>query len=227
MELVALAEGLWRWRAEHPGWTPGHGWEQEVSCYCVEAEDATLLVDPLVERWRELDAVVGRRALPVHVLLSRAGHFRSSQEAHERYGAPVWGHERARERLRGDYRAVDLGDELPGGARVLQYRHVYDGTPLYLSSHRALAPGDLVVSVDGELRVWWVAESEDELTELHERHIPSLRPWLELPVEHVLVSHGAYVEGGRDELAAAFDRLLGTCPSGYSPPLVTSTSGAS
>ena len=177
-----------------------------MNCYCVEADEATLLVDPLVERWAELHAVVERRARPVHVLLSRAGHFRSSQEAHDRYGAPVWGHERGRERLRGDYRVVELGDDLPGGARVLAYRQVYDGTPLYLPSHRALAPGDLVVSIGGELRVWWAAENEEELEELRHEHIPSLRPWLELPLEHVLVAHGAYVEGGRDELAAAFAR---------------------
>jgi hypothetical protein len=198
VELVAVARGLWRWSVDHPLWTPGHGWERIVNCYCVEAEDATLLVDPLVERWAELDTV--------HVLLSRAGHFRSSQEAHDRYGGSVWGHERARERLRGDYRAVELGDQLPGGAHVLEYRQVYDGTPLYFSSHHALAPGDIVVSIDGELRVWWVAENEDELRELHEEHVPSLLRWLELPVEHVLVAHGAYVEGGRDELAAAFAR---------------------
>jgi hypothetical protein len=206
MELVSVAPGLWRWSVGHPAWTPGHGWERMVNCYCVEAEETTLLVDPLVEQWSELDAVVERRARPVHVLLSRAGHFRSSQEAHDRYDAPVWGHERARERLRGDYRVVHPGDDLPGRARVLEYRQVYDGTPLYLSSHRALAPGDVVVAIDGELRVWWAAENEEELRELRQEHIPSLRPWLELPVEHVLVAHGAYVEGGRDELAAAFAR---------------------
>ena len=206
MELVAVAPGLWRWSAGHPAWTPGHGWERIVNCYCVEAEDATLLVDPLVERWTELDAIVERRGRPVHVLLSRAGHFRGSQEVHDRYSAPVWGHERARGRLRGDYRAVELGAELPGGARVLEYRQVHDGTPLYLSSHRALVPGDIILAIDGELRVWWVAETEDEERELVEEHIPSLRVWLDLPLDHVLVSHGDYVEGGRDALAATFDR---------------------
>lgn len=206
MELVAIAPGLWRWSMAHPSWTAGHGWERLVNCYCAETDDATLLVDPLVERWEELDAVVERRGRPVHVLLSRAGHFRSSQDAHERYAAPVWGHGRARERLRGDYRVVELGDELPGAARVLEYRRVYDGTPLYLSSHRALVPGDIVIAVEGALRVWWVAENEEELRELRNEHVPSLRPWLELPIERVLVSHGSYVEGGRDELAAAFDR---------------------
>jgi hypothetical protein len=206
MELAALAPGLWRWSAGHPEWEAGRGWDRVVNCYCAETDDATLLVDPLVERWEELDAVVARRGRPVDVLLSRAGHFRSSKEAHHRYGAPVWGHERARGRLRSDYRVVGLGEKLPGGARVLEYRQVYDGTPLYLPSHRALVPGDIVVSIEGALRVWWVAENEGELRELRDEHVPSLRPWLELAIEHVLVSHGAYVEGGREELAAALER---------------------
>jgi hypothetical protein len=206
MSLVELAPGLWRWSVRHPQWAPGRGWDELVNCYCAEADDATLLLDPLVDEWEELDRLVGRRACPVHVVLSRAGHFRSAQEAHDRYGAPVWGHERGRPRLRGQYRVVDLGDELPGGARVLPYRQVHDGTPMYFASHRALAPGDLVVSIEGELRVWWVAENDDEMRELREKHVPSMRPWLELPIEHVLVAHGDYVEGGRDELAAAFER---------------------
>jgi hypothetical protein len=176
--------------------------------------DATLLLDPLVPPkeaagfWRWLDREIERAEKPVAVLLSRAGHFRSSQEIHDRYGAAVYGHERARERLEPvrHFRAVVPGSKLPGAVRALPSRAIYDETPLYFPSHRALAVGDLVVSVGGELRVWWVAENEADVREYHAEHVPSLREWLELPIEHVLVSHGDHVPGGAAAFAAAFER---------------------
>ena len=149
-----------------------------------------------------------RAGAEVAVLLSRAGHFRSSQAVHDRYGALVYGNEHGRERLdpADDYRVVAAGDALPGAVRALESRAIHDETPLYLASHEALAVGDLVVAVEGALRVWWVAESDDDVREYHEEHVPSIRAWLDLPIEHVLVSHGAYVPGGREALAAALAR---------------------
>jgi hypothetical protein len=198
----------------HPGWQPGGGWEREVAAYVVETGEATLLLDPLVPPsgedrfWDWLDALVEHAGVEVAVLLSRAGHFRSSQEIHDRYGALVYGNGRARERLDPvrDYRSVASGDLLPGDARALPCRFVYDETPLYLPSHSAVAVGDLILAVGGELRVWWVAESDEDIREYHEEHVPGMRAWLELPIEHILVSHGEYVSGGGDALTAAFGR---------------------
>ena len=214
MQPDELAPGLRRWTAPHPGWAAGHGWNRDVAAYLVATPDATLLLDPLVPAedeqrfWQWLDDEVERGERPVAVLLSRAGHFRSSQEIHDRYGASVYGHERARQRLdppRG-FHALVPGSDLPGGVVALRSRAIYDETPLFFPSHGALAVGDLVVSVGGELRVWWVAEDEADEREYHQEHVPSLREWLDLPIEHVLVSHGDYVTGGRAALAAAFER---------------------
>jgi hypothetical protein len=209
-----LAPGLVRWTATHPAWQPGHGWEREVAAYLLETAGATLLLDPLVPAdddkrfWTWLDGEVGRTGNRVAVVLSRAGHFRNSQEVHDRYGALVYGHERAADRLDPvrDFRSVVAGDELPGAAEVLPFRGIYDETPLFFPSHGALGVGDLVVSVGGELRVWWVAEDEEERREYEVQHVPSLREWLALPIEHVLVSHGDYVAGGDAALARAFER---------------------
>ena len=213
MRREELAPGLTRWVVSHPAWEPGRGWERDVGAYLVESGEFTLLLDPLVPEeddafWAWLDGEVERAGQRVAVVTSRAGHFRSSQEIHDRYGALVYGHERARERLEPtrDFRPVAPGSELPGGVRALATRAIYDETPLFFPSHAALAVGDLVVSIGGALRVWWVAENEAEEREYREQHVSSLREWLGLPIEHVLVSHGAYVPGGARALAAALER---------------------
>jgi len=198
VQVQELAPGLWRWSAEHPEWRPGEGWEPNVGCYYAEADDATLLLDPLLPMgadearfWTELDADVERRGRPVAVLLTTPYHRRSAEVVAARYDAPI--HDGARP-----------GDTLPGGVEVLEPS---DGaSPLWLPACGALAVGDALISVGGELRVWWVFHGEDDEREFNERWLPMLRGWLELPVEHVLPGHGEYVPGGLDALAAARER---------------------
>jgi hypothetical protein len=237
MEVAELAPGLWSWTATHPEWEPGLGWPAEVRCFYVEAEDATIVVDPLVPTgapnatrssgrasaalpptlpapdeadrfWRALDRDVERRAQPVAVVLTQAAHARSAGEVAERYGAEVWGHEHARPKV-GDapFHALVPGDTTLGGSRVLPFDQEPDGsgTPLYFPDRAALAVGDVFISVDGELRIWWAHGASSD-SWYGERLLPSLRSWLELPIEHVLVAHGEQVAGGRDAIAAALER---------------------
>jgi hypothetical protein len=76
--------------------------------------------------------------------------------------------------------------------------------PLYFPSHRAFAFGDTVVGVDGELRVWESPRREGTPW-YRDRFLPTLRPLLDLDVEHVLVTHGPPVVGnGREQLERAF-----------------------
>ncbi len=213
MDVEELAPGLWRWTARHPDWRDGYNWSPLVGCFYVEAADATLLVDPLVpvdeaERfWTALDRDVERRGLPVAVLLTETAHSRSAGEVAARYGAGVWGHERARESVGGaELHAVGAGDELPGGARSLDEGYEDTSTPLFFPSHGALAPGDAIIEVGGELRVWRGYENEEEERRYREEFLPALRGWLELPIERVLVSHGEQRAFGRDDVAAALDR---------------------
>lgn len=169
------------------------------------------MVDPLVpddepERfWDALDRDVERRALPLAVLLTQAAHARDAGEVARRYGAVVWGDERARAKAGGaDFRAISSGDSVPGG-RALPFDQEPggSGTPLYLDSHRALAVGDVFISVDGALRIWWEHGASKEQW-LREHLLPSLRRWLELPVDHLLISHGGPLPP--DELARALER---------------------
>jgi hypothetical protein len=90
---------------------------------------------------------------------------------------------------------VRPGDELPGGLQAL-----YDGrgsmeTPVYLPEQRALVFADGMTAPGGVLGVWWSSA-------LQERTLPALRALLDLPFEHVLVSHGEPVHGRADFEAA-------------------------
>jgi hypothetical protein len=207
--------GLWCSSAPHPEWTPGHGWQRDIWACCVDTEDAVVVVDPITplgDEARELDEWIANRQKPVVVALSRAGHFRDSAAFSRRYEAIIYGDPRAGERVPPDveFHAVSAGDALPGGACVLAFDVPgLDHTPLYLSSHRAIVPGDIVVRAEGELRLWWVPENDDDLRFLNERHIPALRRWLEFPIDHVLTSHGTpTLGGGGCELAAALARPI-------------------
>ena len=42
MQVVRVADGLWRWTAYH------EEWRDEVGCVYYEAPDAIVLIDPLV-----------------------------------------------------------------------------------------------------------------------------------------------------------------------------------
>jgi glyoxylase-like metal-dependent hydrolase (beta-lactamase superfamily II) len=211
VQVGALAPGLWWWTARHPESKPNQTWDPVVRCFYVETADATAVVDPLVPHdeaarfWDALDRDVERRRRPVAVLLTQAAHARSAREVAARYGAEIWGHHGAREKV-GDasFRVVRPSDEVPGG-RVLEFDQEErgSGTPLYFPSHRAVAVGDVFIARDDGLRVWWGHGASDDRWYV-ERLVPSLRRWLELPIDHVLVAHGPQV--APSELAAALER---------------------
>ncbi len=220
MDVTELAPGLWRWTAPHPDWSPGdeeggEGWDRDVGCVYLEAPDALVLFDPLApaderdrERfWRGLDRDVQRLG-PPHVLLTVFWHARSSQEILDRYaGARVWAHESAAEKIGERVRYTDtfaLGDPLPAGVEALDALRA-DEVMYWLPEQRALVTGDVVLGArDGGVRVCpdsWLPKGTSP-TEFRD----ALRPVVDLPVEHVLVSHGDPVlGGGRDALRRALD----------------------
>jgi hypothetical protein len=66
------------------------------------------------------------------------------------------------------------------------------GTPLYFASRRAVAVGDVFISRQDGLYVWWGHGASDDAW-YEARLLPSLRLWLDLPIRHVLVAHGDLV----------------------------------
>jgi hypothetical protein len=202
-ELRDVAPGLWIWRREYPDWRPGVGWEEVVTSTVVESGGEVALLDPLApsedatEIWERLDA-----RPPTLVVVLKPDHVRDVDVFVRRYGARAfgpwlfWRHNIPETELE----PIQPGSELPGGLVAL-----YDGrgrgeTPLWLPEQRALVFADALTAPGGELRVW--------ATPWHdERVLPALRALLELPFEHVIVSHGEPVHD-----RAEFERALERSP---------------
>ena len=194
MEVVRVAEGLWRWTAYH------EEWRHDVGCVYHEASDAIVLIDPLVPAepteaarfWKALDHDVKQANVPVHVLVTVFWHARSSAEVVHRYGARLHVTRRARAAIeRRTHAVTDVfrpGDSLPGGVEALESGRATE-VVYWIPAHGALVPGDVILGADGGgLRLCpksWLPDRVD-----HARLRSVLKPVLDLPVERVLVSHG-------------------------------------
>jgi glyoxylase-like metal-dependent hydrolase (beta-lactamase superfamily II) len=204
MEVERLDDGLWRWTASHPAWTPDDDWGPVVGCVYHETPDGVVLVDPLVpgseseqERFfRALDADVARRELPVVTLTTCRWHVRSAAVIAARYDARTIGPDEA------------ATATLPVGVRAVPVPAA-DEVVWWLEAARTLVPGDtLLGDGDGGLRVCpasWLDDGGPVAILVEE-----LRPLLALPVERVLVSHGDPVRSdGQAALARALDAASG------------------
>jgi hypothetical protein len=182
--MEELRPGLYRWTARHPEWVPGAptdsplDWPQEVGCVAYARETVTL-IDPLVDDWEALDALVAGR--PVCVLLTLGFHARSRDTVVERYPAgPAAG-----------VQAIEIPDA--------------GETMYWLPQPRALVAGDRLIGGPDGLRMCpdsWMRYLQLDQAGLRERLRAALSV---LPVELVLVSHGEPVlQEGR----AALERAL-------------------
>jgi glyoxylase-like metal-dependent hydrolase (beta-lactamase superfamily II) len=206
VEVLRIADGLWRWTALRPEWPA------EVGCVYCETGDGVVLVDPLVPAdeadrfWDALDRDVARVGGDVHVLVTVFWHARSTAEMVERYGARVWAPRSGRPAIERRVGVVTDAfrpeDPLPGGLAAFRTARAAE-VVYWLPEHAALVPGDvLIADAEHPLRLCpasWLPEKKT-LADLRD----SLRPLLELPVERVLVSHGEPVlERAGTHLAAA------------------------
>src|SRR4051794_6413359 len=206
--MEQLTDGLWRWAARHPEWHPGE-FGAEVACFAVQADDTTLLIDPLLppEPQPVLDVVDGALRNRLAILITIPYHVRSSEELWKRYRrqaeTTIHGHPACAKRLTDDsaFHAIDPDQELPGGvtAHTIGKPRRYE-MPLHVPSHSALVFGDAIAETGGRL-VMWAADKVDEKVApfYRERFAPTVRPLLELGAENVLVTHGEPVMGGGTE----------------------------
>jgi glyoxylase-like metal-dependent hydrolase (beta-lactamase superfamily II) len=203
-EVRDVADGLWIWRLEHPAWRSGLDWEPMVTSTVVESGGEVTLIDPLAppedatEVWDRLDA-----ALPTMVVILKPDHVRDVDLFAHRYDIQkafgpylFWGGDAPRTELEG----LEPERELPGGLVTLYDGRGRNETPLWLREQRALVFADALTAPGGELRVWG--------TPWHEKRVlPALRELLDLPFEHVIVSHGEPVHD-----RTAFERALELAP---------------
>ncbi|MEA2133176.1 MAG: hypothetical protein QOC68_1085 [Solirubrobacteraceae bacterium] len=182
-----IAPGLHHWAAPHPNWEPDPepdspaDWPEAVGSVLFQAPGAVVFIDPLVpdELWPSLDDLVAGR--PVVVLTTMRFHGRSRDAVVERFGGAKVRHDAP----------------MPAGVEALPVAG-FDETMYWLPGPRALVPGDRLIG-DGGGGVRLCPESWLGYIEPHvgvEELRVALAPLLELPVEHVLLSHGAPVVGG-------------------------------
>ncbi|HYT51812.1 MAG TPA: MBL fold metallo-hydrolase [Gaiellaceae bacterium] len=205
MDLRDVAAGLWIWRVEHRAWQPGFEWEPLVASTCVESGGETMVLDPLAppadagEVWERLDA-----RPPTVIVVLKPDHVRDVDLFVRRYGARAFGPSLFwRDDIpETELKPIEPGSELPGGLVALYDGRGRNETPLWLPEQRALVFADALTAPGGGLRVW--------ATPWHdERALPALRKLLELPFEHVIVSHGDPVH-----TRAAYERALELPPWG-------------
>jgi hypothetical protein len=198
LQPLDVTEGLWVWRIAYPDWDPEVGWERVVSSTSVTAGGEVALIDPLApppeatDVWERLDAHP-----PTMVVILKPDHVRDVDLFVRRYGARAfgpwlfWKSNIPETELEG----IEPGSELPGGFVALYDGRGRNETPLWLPEQRALVFADGLTSQGGELRIW--------ATPHEQRARAALRELLDLPFEHVIVSHGEPVHD-----RAAYERAL-------------------
>ncbi len=204
--LTQVLPGLWRAVAVHPDWTEDEGgedgWEPEVAWHAVASDDGLVLIDPIVTGWVELDALVAAQGGCAGIIRTCHWHQRSVADAAIRYAVPVWARPASTSGIDKPFdRELVDGQEL-FGLRVTDIERI-DEIGLWWAAGRALFFGDAMIrSTEGTLHMCppsWTQPSDGRgrLREI-------LTGLVELPVEHVLVSHGPLVLGdGAAALTAA------------------------
>ena len=192
-----------------------------VSSYAIDDGERLLLFDPLAGP-NEIEALAAERESAI--VLTAPWHERDSEHLVERLGVPVYTPlpdtaehlmdtygitaEQAGDgspdvvwllrESKGEARPFSAGDRLPFGADVFA-GHKRNDTVLWIESERVVISGDTLGDFGSGLEIneRWLRPGVTR-----EEIAAGLRPLLELPVEHVLATHG----GPSDR--AALERAL-------------------
>ncbi|MEM9954627.1 MAG: MBL fold metallo-hydrolase [Chloroflexota bacterium] len=207
--MKEIQKGLWHWIARHPEWTESDSWTPDVSSYAVDDGKQLILLDPLHVP-DELLQLASKRETTI--VLSAPWHERSSQELVQQFDSPVYTPlpDTAEDLIRMfDITAEQAGDGSPDLVWLLREHqgtsHVYkagDSLPfgikaylghrpndmlLWIPSHQAMLSGDTIVDfgdgivINGNWLRW-------EIT--MESLLEHLRSLLDLPIKHLLLTHG-------------------------------------
>lgn len=210
--MLTLAAGIYQWKAPHPTYRTS---VEDVYSYALETDDALAVVDPQLPPYRDprrprllarLDEIAtGARRL--ELLITIPYHTRSAESLYERYWSTlptrVWGHAGVGKRLTRHAPLHVIPAGAPGSAV-----EIADGTalafaigsprrsetPLYFPDLRTVVFGDAIVGTSEGLRLWNQSSSTSAAW-YRDVFAPTLRPLLELELDHVLVTHGPSAVG--------------------------------
>ena len=220
--MQELRPGLWHWTARHPGWEEGEPWDPNVSSYAVDDGERLLLFDPIAPPG-ELEARAVQRETAI--VLTAPWHERDAEGLVERLGVPVYTarpdsaeylmetYGITREQAgdgspdvvwllregKGEARVYSAGERLDIGVDAYAGQKPND-LMLWIESHRAVIAGDTLADHGSGLAIneRWLPRGVTR-----EQVADSLRPLLELPVEHVLATHGGPFDRAALERALA------------------------
>jgi glyoxylase-like metal-dependent hydrolase (beta-lactamase superfamily II) len=204
-----LSSGLWHWQARHPEWRETEPWDPNVSSYAIDDGERLLLSDPLGVPSELIDMAAGRETA---IVLTAPWHERDAESLVDQLDAPVYTPlpdsaqflmdtygitaEQAGDgspdvvwllrENKGEAHPYEAGDRLPFGADVFP-GHKLNDTVLWVERKRAVISGDTLVDFGQGLEIneRWLRPGVTR-----EEVAAGLRPLLELPVEHVLATHG-------------------------------------
>jgi hypothetical protein len=204
-----LRPGVWHWEAPHPQWESDEPWGPEVSSYAIDDGRRLLLFDPIAPP-SELGQLAADRETAI--VLTCPWHERDSRGLVERLGVPVYTPlpDTAEDLMRkwgltaeqagdgspdvvwlikegiGESHPYAAGDRLDVGVEVFPGEKPND-TVLWVQSHGAVVAGDTLVDFGSGLEInpRWLSEEMPR-----EQVVDGLRPLLDLPVEHMLATHG-------------------------------------
>jgi glyoxylase-like metal-dependent hydrolase (beta-lactamase superfamily II) len=194
--------GVWHWEARHPEWNDRQWWGPLVSSYAIDDGARLVLFDPLAPP-AEIERLAEERETAI--VLTCPWHRRDAETLAHRYGAHLY----VPPPDEGDPSPVDgtvyrEGDRLPAGVEALPGMEPND-LVLWVESHRVLVAGDTLqdrgtgLQFLGDLANNVPAEHAAAAERIRER----LRQLLALPVELVLLTHGAPADRAALERALA------------------------
>jgi glyoxylase-like metal-dependent hydrolase (beta-lactamase superfamily II) len=189
--------GVWHWEAPHPEWKPEEDWGELVSSYAIDEGSRLLLFDPLAPPDEIDDLAAGRETA---IVLTCPWHARDAIIVAERLGAALYvpppdaGDPSPLEGI-----VFSAGERLPIGVEAFEGFEPND-LVLWVESHRALVAGDTLVDrgTGLEFPVEWADKGIPA-----EQIVEALQPLLDLPVEHVLATHGGPFDRAALERALA------------------------
>jgi glyoxylase-like metal-dependent hydrolase (beta-lactamase superfamily II) len=196
-----VATGLWHWQAPHPEWADSD-WPQLVSSYAIDDGERLLLFDPIAVPDELMERSEQREPM---VVLTSPWHERDTRLLVERHAPPVFvtdpgegspDVEWLMSGEAGEPQLFSAGGGLPAGIEAFPGREPND-VVLWVPSRRAVVAGDTLVDFGDGLMI-----HEPWLSTPREQVVEQLRPLLDLPVEHILATHG----GPHDR--AALERAL-------------------